>query len=33
MSAVVNASVFADVPVTPFVPGPAGTQITIRGLT
>ena len=28
-----NAAVVADVPVPPFVPGPAGTHITIRGLT
>jgi len=28
-----NAAVVADVPVPTFVPGPAGTHITIRGLT
>jgi NitT/TauT family transport system ATP-binding protein len=28
-----NTAVVADVPVPPFVPGPAGTHITIRGLT
>src|SRR3984893_11880907 len=28
-----NAAVVADVPVPAFVPGPAGTHITIRGLT
>src|SRR5690349_23348517 len=33
MSAVLNADVIPDVPVRPFVPGPAGTHITIRGLT
>ena len=33
MSAVINAPVFADVPVREFQPGPAGTHITIRGLT
>jgi NitT/TauT family transport system ATP-binding protein len=33
MSAVLNAAVVPDVPVPPFVPGPAGTHITIRGLT
>ncbi|MDP3166127.1 MAG: ATP-binding cassette domain-containing protein, partial [Hydrogenophaga sp.] len=33
MSTVLNAPVFADVPVPPFQPGPAGTHITIRGLT
>jgi NitT/TauT family transport system ATP-binding protein len=33
MSTVLNAPVFADVPSPPFQPGPAGTHITIRGLT
>ena len=33
MSVVLNAPVVADVPVRPFAPGPAGTHITIRGLT
>lgn len=33
MSAVINAPVFADVPTAAFKPGPAGTHITIRGLT
>lgn len=33
MSVVLNAPVVADVPPAPFVPGPAGTHITIRGLT
>src|SRR4051794_40791366 len=33
MSTVLNAPVIADVPVRPFEPGPAGTHITIRGLT
>jgi NitT/TauT family transport system ATP-binding protein len=33
MNAVLNAPVFADVPVPEFKPGPAGTHITIRGLT
>src|SRR5205814_6687423 len=33
MTAVLNAPVVADVPVRPFEPGPAGTHITIRGLT
>ncbi len=33
MSTVLNAPVFADVPVPTFQPGPAGTHITIRGLT
>ncbi len=28
-----NAAVVADVPARPFVPGPPGTHITIRGLT
>ena len=28
-----NAAVVADVPIPPFVPGPSGTHITIRGLT
>jgi len=28
-----NAAVVADVPIPTFVPGPAGTHITIRGLT
>src|SRR5712671_4162394 len=28
-----NAAVVADVPIAPFDPGPAGTHITIRGLT
>jgi len=30
---VTNAPVIADVPARPFIPGPAGTHITIRGLT
>ena len=30
---VANAAVVADVPVPPFVPGPAGTHITIRRMT
>src|SRR3982750_792239 len=30
---VLNAAVVADVPERPFQPGPAGTHITIRGLT
>src|SRR6187455_3764985 len=30
---VANAPAVADVPVPPFQPGPAGTHITIRGLT
>src|ERR1700751_3164660 len=30
---VLDAAVVADVPVPPFVPGPTGTHITIRGLT
>src|SRR6188474_3786460 len=30
---VANAPAVADVPVPPFEPGPAGTHITIRGLT
>ena len=30
---VINAPAVADVPVPPFVPGPEGTHITIRGLT
>ena len=29
----INAPVFAEVPPKPFVAGPAGTHITIRGLT
>jgi hypothetical protein len=33
MNAVINAPVFADVPAREFKPGPAGTHITIRGLT
>lgn len=33
MSVVINAPVIADVPSSPFVPGPTGTHITIRGLT
>ncbi|MBC7994638.1 MAG: ATP-binding cassette domain-containing protein, partial [Rhizobacter sp.] len=33
MSAVLNGPVFADVPAPKFEPGPAGTHITIRGLT
>jgi len=33
MTEVLNASVVPDVPVRPFEPGPAGTHITIRGLT
>lgn len=33
MTAVLNAPVFADVPTPVFQPGPAGTHITIRGLT
>ena len=33
MTEVLNAPVYADVPVPPFQPGPAGTHITIRGLT
>ena len=33
MSSVLNAPLFVDVPKPPFVPGPAGTHITIRGLT
>ena len=33
MTEVLNAPVVADVPVPPFQPGPAGTHITIRGLT
>src|SRR5450830_668764 len=33
MSVVVNAPVFADLPAPAFRPGPAGTHITIRGLT
>ena len=28
-----NTAVVADIPVPPFIPGPAGTHITIRGLT
>jgi NitT/TauT family transport system ATP-binding protein len=31
--AVANAAAVPDVPVRPFLPGPAGTHITIRGLT
>ena len=30
---VLNAAVVPDVPARRFVPGPAGTHITIRGLT
>ena len=30
---VVDAPLVADVPIPPFIPGPAGTHITIRGLT
>ena len=33
MSAVANAPVYADIPERRFDPGPAGTHITIRGLT
>ena len=33
MSTVLNAPVYADVPAPEFKPGPAGTHITIRGLT
>ncbi len=33
MTTVLNAPVFADVPTPAFKPGPAGTHITIRGLT
>ena len=33
MNAVLNGPVYADVPPPRFVPGPAGTHITIRGLT
>ena len=33
MSTVLNAPVFAEVPTPAFRPGPAGTHITIRGLT
>ena len=33
MSEVLNAAVVADKPVPTFKPGPAGTHITIRGLT
>lgn len=33
MNAVLNAPVFADTPKPAFQPGPAGTHITIRGLT
>jgi NitT/TauT family transport system ATP-binding protein len=33
MTEVLNAPVFADVPAPVFQPGPAGTHITIRGLT
>ena len=33
MNAVLNAPVVADVPMPKFRPGPAGTHITIRGLT
>ena len=29
----INVAAVPDVPVAPFVPGPAGTHITIRGLT
>ncbi|MEN3354137.1 MAG: NitT/TauT family transport system ATP-binding protein, partial [Betaproteobacteria bacterium] len=30
---VIDAPLVADVPIAPFDPGPAGTHITIRGLT
>jgi NitT/TauT family transport system ATP-binding protein len=33
MSSVLNAPLFVDIPKPSFVPGPAGTHITIRGLT
>jgi NitT/TauT family transport system ATP-binding protein len=33
MVSVANAPAVADVPVAAFEPGPAGTHITIRGLT
>ncbi len=33
MNAVINGPVYADVPKPAFRPGPAGTHITIRGLT
>ena len=33
MTIVLNAPVYADVPAAQFRPGPAGTHITIRGLT
>ena len=33
MSSILNAPVFAEVPQAAFRPGPAGTHITIRGLT
>src|SRR6186713_2692682 len=33
MSSVLNGPVYADVPIPEFRPGPAGTHITIRGLT
>lgn len=33
MSAVLNGPIYADVPKPAFAPGPAGTHITIRGLT
>ena len=33
LKAVLNAPAIADVPQRPFVPGPPGTEITIRGLT
>ncbi|MDP1968053.1 MAG: ABC transporter ATP-binding protein [Burkholderiaceae bacterium] len=33
MSAVLNPMIDPDPPAAPFVPGPAGTHITIRGLT
>lgn len=33
MSRIVNGPMFTEVPVAPFRPGPAGTHITIRGLT
>ena len=33
MTEVLNAPVIADVPERPFIPGPTGTHITIRGLT
>lgn len=33
MNRVANAPVYVDIPKRPFKPGPAGTHITIRGLT